>query len=129
MNLFILPHSFSICRFAPESDAWENLHVNNSSFISITRTNDELSVVCLTEIAPTNCEKRNDGWRCIGIEDPVDFSMTGVLSKLIGPLTDAKISVFAVATFDTDYILVKDTSLNRAVEVLTNAGYTFRDAP
>lgn len=123
MNLFALPGTFTICRFAPGTGAWQHLDSSDSPFISITRTNDELSVVCPSEIVPNACEQRSDGWRCIGVQGPLDFSLTGILSSLLSPLAAAKISVFTVATFDTDYLLVRADALERAIEALAADGH------
>ena len=92
-------------------------------FVSITRTADELSIVCshpeLVSEAP-----REPDWRCFQVAGPLAFSLTGILATLTKPLAEAGISIFAVSTFDTDYLLVKADDLSRAIVELTLAGHT-----
>jgi hypothetical protein len=91
-------------------------------FYSITRTKKELSLVCSQEFVPVGvqCEK---GWRCILVSGSLDFSLTGILASLTNSLAEAGISVFAISTFDTDYLLVKADNLKRAVLKLEEAGH------
>jgi hypothetical protein len=86
-------------------------------FFSITRTSDELSVVCLEDKVPPDV-KVEKGWRCLKVEGPLDFGLTGILSSLAQPLAEAKISIFAISTFDTDYIMIKKENLQKAIEIL-----------
>jgi hypothetical protein len=92
------------------------------AFFSITRTADELSVVCDQDVVPDSvrCER---GWRCLRVGGTLEFSLVGVLASLVGPLADALVSVFVLSTFDTDYLLVKEQDLGRAVEVLMRQGH------
>ncbi|MCC6362920.1 MAG: ACT domain-containing protein [Bryobacterales bacterium] len=91
--------------------------------LSVTRTADELSVVCLQSAVPPSVT-RNPGWRALRIAGPLDLSMIGVLLSIAQPLADAGISIFAISTFDTDYVLVKEASLPQAVAALTAEGHT-----
>ena len=120
LTLTVLPLEFSICRLFP-SEAVPS-RVLAASFYSITRTSDELSIVCPTECVPegVHCDS---GWRNVKIEGPLDFSLTGVLKSLADPLAEAGISIFAVSTYETDYLLVKEFDLDRAVAALSNAGH------
>lgn len=104
------------------------VHLNSSSnislwamegegFFSITKTQDELSIVCSEEIVPQNV-KVERGWRCFKVEGPLDFGLTGVLSSIAQPLAQAEISIFAISTYDTDYIMVKKENLQKAIMVL-----------
>jgi hypothetical protein len=93
-------------------------------FFFIGRTDEEISLVCKTEDTPGNTVERDDGWRGFRIQGVLDFSLIGILSKLSGILADNKIGIFAVSTYNTDYILVKKENFDRAMEVLFNAGYT-----
>jgi hypothetical protein len=93
-------------------------------FSSITRTRDELSIVCPQGDAPPETKGERD-WRCVRIAGTVDFSAVGVLASLLVPLAEAGISVFAVSTFDTDYLLVKDSDLEEARAVLGGHGHSF----
>jgi hypothetical protein len=94
---------------------------DGSGFVSITRREGELSIVCADERVPADIRAER-GWRALEVEGPLDFQMVGVLHALTGPLARAAISVFAVATFDTDVLLVREETLSRAVEALREAG-------
>ena len=118
MNKLILtlqPATLAVCRLDSSSEipAWSV----NSEFFSITKTKDELSIVCPEQKIPEGI-KSEIGWRALKIEGPIDFSEIGVLSSVLSPLAEAGISIFAVSTFDTDYILVKNEKLESAVSVL-----------
>ena len=88
-------------------------------------TDEELSLVCKTEDAPRETLAREDGWRGFRIQGVLDFSLIGILSKLSGILAEAGIGIFAVSTYNTDYILVREPDLPRAEAALTAAGYRF----
>jgi hypothetical protein len=122
LTLSLLPDNYSICRLGPEADIppW----ALGGDFFSITRTEQELSLVCSQGVVPDDvqCEK---GWRCIRVVGPLDFSWTGILASLTASLAEAGISVFAISTFDTDYLLVKAENLKRAVLKLKEAGHSF----
>ncbi|MEE9530126.1 MAG: ACT domain-containing protein [Syntrophobacteria bacterium] len=122
LTLSLLSDTFAICRLEPEADipSWALA----GDFFSVTRTKEELSLVCLQESVPegTRCEK---GFRCFKVGGPLDFSLTGILSSLTIPLAQAGISVLAISTFDTDYLLVKETQVDRAVQKLSQAGHRF----
>ena len=92
-------------------------------FYFISRTDDEISLVCKTEDTPLKTLEREDGWRGFYIEGTLDFSLIGILSKTSRILADSKIGIFAVSTYNTDYILVKEENFNRAVRVLSESGY------
>ncbi len=96
-----------------------------SVFFSITRTADELSIVCPQESVPEGvpCER---GWSCLRVAGTIPFSVIGVLSSLTSPLANAGISVFAISTFDTDYLLIKVKDWARAVDVLRRQGHTIQ---
>ncbi len=112
---------FAICRLPPgiEVPGW----VKNSSFYSITKTEDELSVVCEQGLVPFGV-KVESGWCLLKVEGTLDFSLTGILAGLTKPLAEAQISLFAISTFDTDYLLVKSESLEKAVNALTESGHS-----
>ena len=90
----------------------------------IGKTDEELSLVCRTEDTPENTVERDDGWRGFRIQGTLDFSLIGILSKLSGILAEQKIGIFAVSTYNTDYILVKEENYERALTVLAAEGYT-----
>ena len=122
LTLSLLSDTFAICRLEPEADipSWALA----GDFFSVTRTKEELSLVCLQERVPEvfRCEK---GFRCFMVGGPLDFSLTGILSSLTIPLAQAGISVLAISTFDTDYLLVKEAQVDRAVQKLSQAGHRF----
>ena len=89
----------------------------------IGKTDEELSLVCRTEKTPTETIKRDDGWRGFRIEGVLDFSLIGILSKLSTILAENEIGIFAVSTFNTDYIFIKNEHFERAMDVLSEKGY------
>jgi hypothetical protein len=123
LPLVLLEGEYAICRL--DADASLPSWVGTGPFISITRTADELSVVCRHEAVPQNirCESH---WRCLRVAGALDLSLVGVLASLLEPLAKSRISVFAVSTFDTDYLLVKDPDLKRAVDVFRRMGHVVR---
>lgn len=96
----------------------------SKEFFFIGKTDEELSLVCKTSDVPAETTARDDGWRCFRIQGILDFSLIGILSKISGILADHKIGIFAVSTFNTDYILVKSNQYGLALEVLAREGYT-----
>ncbi len=123
MQLALLPYSIAIARLSPGQEipqwAWES-----KAFLSVTYTTDELSIVCPGSSVPADvrCEK---GWVAIKVRGPLDFSLTGILAALASPLAADGIPIFALSTFDTDYVLVKEQDLLRAKKALERAGHTF----
>jgi len=94
-----------------------------TEFFFIGKTDEELSLVCKTEDTPAKTLERDDGWRGFRIEGTLDFSLIGILSKLSGILAEHKIGIFAISTYNTDYILVKEENFEKALKVLTSEGY------
>jgi uncharacterized protein len=125
LTLEILPGNYAIHRLAPDSSipAWA---LTATGFSNITRTSDELSIVCQTHDLELNGVKQDTGWACLKLIGPFAFDLTGILSSVLNPLRDAEIGIFAISTFDTDYVLVKLEHLGRAVTTLENAGHTVR---
>ena len=93
-------------------------------FYFIGRTDEELSLVCRTTDTPSETIAREDGWKGFRIQGQLDFSLIGILSQISGVLADAKIGIFAVSTYNTDYILVKAENFARAADALSAAGFT-----
>ena len=93
-----------------------------SGFVSVTRTNDELSIVCPESAVPNDVHS-DLGWAVLKLQGPFPFAQVGVLASCVSPLAEANISVFALSTFDTDYILVKATQISAACQSLTVAGH------
>jgi hypothetical protein len=122
LRLTILPEPLAVCRLAAHDEwpAWLPVH----GLVSLTRTSDELSIVCAKGAIPAGvrCEP---GWRALAVAGPLDFGLTGVLASIATPLAEAGISIFAISTFDTDYVLVKHERLEDAVEALRRAGHDF----
>jgi GNAT superfamily N-acetyltransferase/gamma-glutamylcyclotransferase (GGCT)/AIG2-like uncharacterized protein YtfP len=120
LTLVPLPGAYAVCRLdaAAAFPDW----LVGGSFFSVTRTTDELSIVCRQEDVPkgVQCES---GWHCLRVAGILSFSLVGILASLLKPLADEGVSVFVVSTFDTDYLLVKEQDLPRAVEALHRAGH------
>lgn len=123
LNLSILNEHYVVHRFAPTTKV--PLQVFDSSFYSISRTEDELSIVCPASLQLAS-DKAETDWSCIKVLGPLDFSLTGILAAISKVLAEAKISIFAISTFDTDYILVKTEKLKDAKGVLEKVGYVFK---
>ncbi|MBP5654681.1 MAG: ACT domain-containing protein [Clostridiales bacterium] len=119
MELKVLPHALTVCKISDISDA--DL---TSDLFFIGKTDEELSLVCPTDAVPADTIAREDGWRALRIEGILDFALIGILSKITGVLADNNIGIFAVSTYNTDYILVKEADLDKAVAALTVAGYS-----
>ena len=119
-TLTLLPDTFAICRL--EANAVVPSWATAGSFFSITRTAEELSIVCLQSLVPDGIRCERD-WRCFKLAGPIPFTMVGVLASLVQPLAKAGISVFAVSTFDTDYNLVKSADLARTIAALRKCGH------
>ena len=119
MKLKKLPYDLTVCKVASLADV--DL---NTEFYFLGKTDEELSLVCRTEDTPEDTTERDDGWKGFRIEGVLEFSMIGILSKLSGILAEHEIGLFAVSTYNTDYILVKEENFARALEVLAAEGYT-----
>ena len=121
--LHLLPGEFAACRLPPAEPvpAW----AGSAVFSSITRTADELSVICPAAPVPAGV-KAERGWRLLQVAGPLDFGAVGILASLTAPLASAGISLLAVATFDTDYVLVRAARLEAALHALETAGHTVR---
>lgn len=119
LRLSILPTALAVCRLSANAaiPSWIR-----GAFTSVTRTADELSIVCDDDAVPGDVQAERD-WRALKLEGPIPFEMTGVASALLAPLAEAQISIFLISTYDTDYLLLKASSFARAVDVLRAAGY------
>jgi hypothetical protein len=120
LTLSILPDTLAVCRLDPSAAIpdW----ALPDPFSSITRTQSELSIVCEQGRVPQDVQHES-GWRCLSVIGQLDFEQIGVFASLAGPLAEAEISIFPIATFDTDHVLVKDVDLARAVNVLVGVGH------
>ena len=119
MELKKIAYDLTVCQVA--STAELDLQ---KEFYFIGKTDEEISLVCRTEDTPENTTNRDDGWKGFRIQGVLDFSLIGILSKLSGILAEHKIGIFAVSTYNTDYILVKEENFEKALTVLETAGYT-----
>ena len=120
LTLDLVPGSYAICRFAPGDPLppW----IMQGEFFSVTRTPAELSVVCNVAALPSGV-KAEAPWLMLAVRGPLDFNITGVLAGLATPLAAAGISIFAISTYDTDYVLVRHDDLDRAERALRDAGH------
>jgi hypothetical protein len=120
LDLALLPGTFAVVRLAAGAAvpawAWEG------AVTSITRTPDELSIVCEADGVPGNVQAER-GWRAMRVAGTIDFALTGILASVLSPLASAQVSIFAVSTFDTDYVLVREAALERALAALSGAGH------
>ena len=118
MKIRWLPWRLTVCK----TENMEQIDLKKEFFF-IGKTDEELSLVCKTEDTPARTVEREDGWRGFRIEGVLDFSLVGILSRLSGILAENRIGIFAVSTYNTDYILVKEENCGRASQVLAAAGY------
>jgi hypothetical protein len=120
-TLSLFPETFATCRLEKGSPLppW----VQTEPFCSITNTPDELSIVCPSGPVPADVQADRD-WRCFKLHGPFEFSLVGILNSITVPLAQANIGIFAISTYDTDYVLVKEHNLQQAISVLTEAGHT-----
>lgn len=119
MTLELMENDYAVCRL-------ESIQIPDGEFMSLTVSNGEISLVCETKKAPRGCVAEA-GWRGLRVCGVLDFSLVGILAGLTDVLARSKISVFAVSTYDTDYLFVKEESLKPAAEALRAAGYELID--
>jgi uncharacterized protein len=126
MQLQTLSGTYSVLQYLPRTATpdW----VYESEFHAICGSPDELSVVCESSVVRGKSQREDKGWRCFRVVGTLDFSLSGVLHSIAAPLAEEKISIFAVSTFNTDYVFVKETDFIRAEPALVKAGFSF-DAP
>jgi uncharacterized protein len=124
LKLSILPQKYAVCRLDPNGHIphWALL---GDDFISLTRTRNELSIICLQENVPQETTAERE-WRCAKVEGPFDFSLAGIHVSLAIPLAEADISILAIATYETDHLLIQEKDLGRAIQVLEQAGHQIR---
>lgn len=114
----IIDGNFSVCKLHNRADA-----ENSGTFRFLCETDKECSLVCRTEYAPAETAAREDGWKMFRVAETLDFSLVGILAEISTRLAAGKIGIFAVSTYDTDYILTKERDFDRALQILTDSGY------
>ncbi len=119
LKVRVLAGTMCVARLPPDAvlPDW----VPDAAWCSITRTAEELSIVCEAVLVPPNIRQQG-GWRLLQVEGPLDFALTGILNRIAAPMADAGISIFALSTFDTDYVLVSEAELGVAVSRLRESG-------
>lgn len=119
MRLEKIQQEFSICKIKDISAVpWED------TFCFVGKTDEELSLVCSLPYVPAETLEREDGWRAFRIQGVLDFSLVGILSKITTILAEHEIGIFAVSTYNTDYVLTKSEQYAKALKLLAEAGYT-----
>lgn len=124
MILQILPQNLTVCKVGKLSDI-----DFMQDFFFLSKTDEEISLVCETRYAPSNATHREDGWKAFRIQGTLDFSLIGILSKITTLLAENLIGVFAVSTYNTDYVLVKEVDFAKALEALEKEGYEIAEDP
>lgn len=122
MEIKKIYQDFSVCQVKDYSLV--NL---DSEYSFIGKTDEEKSLVCITSEVPANVIQRDDGWKAFRIQGVLDFSLIGILSKIASILADNGISIFAVSTYNTDYVLIKKENYQKGLDVLQGAGYKITD--
>ena len=118
LKIVALQERFTVCQVEDYSLVnW------NTPFCFVGKTDEENSLVCLTDQVPSNVIRREDGWRAFRIRGVLDFSLIGILSKIASILADNSISIFALSTYNTDYVLMKDANFDRGLALLKASGY------
>jgi len=107
----------AVCRLFPDDKLPQWINIEKSKFISITKTDEELSIVCDQSLIDENI-KAEKGWRMLRIKGQLDFSLVGILKRVITPLSENGISIYAISTYDTDYILIQEKQFEEAIERL-----------
>ena len=118
MTIRPLPQCFTVCQI----DSIEKADLS-APFTFLSRTDEEISLVCPTHLCPAETVNREDGWKGFGICGVLDFSLIGILAKISSLLAENGISIFALSTYNTDYVLVKEENFSRALALLQNAGW------
>ena len=121
MELKVINKDFTVCKV----NDYTGIDLT-AEYVFIGKTDEECSLVCETSLTPDNTIEREDGWRAFRIEGVLDFSLIGILSKISACLAENGIGIFAVSTFNTDYILTKTENFEKALKVLTVAGCTIK---
>lgn len=118
--LHLLPERYAVCQFPPQAQtpSW----IQGEGLTALVRTGDELSIVCRQEYVPDGITSERE-WRVFKVQGPFDFSQIGVLANLSSILAQARVSIFALSTFDTDYLLIQERNLTAAINALEHHGH------
>jgi hypothetical protein len=127
MTLILDPQEYIICRLSPDTQA-ANIWLPLEGFWSLTRTEEETSLVMQAGNLLPNDAVVESGWRLLRVAGKLDFGLVGVLARLTAVLAEAGVSIFALSTYDTDYLLFKEQQRELALQALQNAGYTVQPA-
>lgn len=121
LTLSLFPDRYAVCRFDSNEPipSW----ATRSQFFTVTRTTDELSITCPEADVPRDVTKCERGWRSFKLHGPFEFELTGILASVLNPLAEAGVGIFALSTFDTDYVLVKEKNVEKAIEALRKIGH------
>jgi uncharacterized protein len=122
VELDLDPTRLAICRLPAEEPIPAWVEGEARTFVSVTRTRNELSIVVAQDAVPQGVRAEPD-WRALSVRGPLDLSLTGVLASLAAPLADASVPIFPIATFDTDWLLIPDARLDDAITALERAGH------
>ncbi len=123
LKFIILPGKYGVCRLDDTRQIPEE--IRRSKFYTITKTSEELSLVCCEDLIPIGVNYEKD-WKILKITGPLDFALVGILAAISGILAEEGISIFAVSTYDTDYILIKEPNLEKAITVLRAKGHSVK---
>lgn len=123
MTLTLLPFPFTVCQVKDMPSS-----LLREPFCFVGKTEDELSLVCDTASVPADTINREDGWRCFRLDGIFEFTLVGVLAPILDILAKARVGIFAVSTYNTDYVLIKEENLSAACAALTKAGYEIKGA-
>ena len=118
MEILKIKYDFSVCKIKDTTEV-----AFSDKFCFLGKTDEEISLVCITEHVPGNIIQRDDGWKAFRIQGVLDFSLIGILSRISKLLADNEIGIFAISTYNTDYILTKAENYSKALAVLKQAGY------
>lgn len=118
MEIKIIKQDFSVCKV--KDYAFVNF---NTEYCFIGKTDEEKSLVCITSDVPSNVTHRDDGWKGFRFQGILDFSLIGILSKIAALLAENSISIFAISTYNTDYVFIKEENFQKALDILKHSGY------
>lgn len=118
MEIKIINQDFSVCKV--KDYAFVNF---NTEYCFIGKTDEEKSLVCITSDVPSNVTHRDDGWKGFRFQGILDFSLIGILSKIAALLAENSISIFAISTYNTDYVFIKEENFQKALDILKHSGY------